>query len=380
MNLRQEISDLTVFRAMLAAWIFFYFIDVDINFSVWLGPFAGVVRHGYLGVDGFFMLSGLILARVHPELSRMGVHPQLQWEKFGDPQPFHPRAWRFWAMRLGRIYPLHLVTIILFAVLFGAGAAAGLVPHNAASFSLPAFLENVFLLQGWGFSGPGAWEYPSWLVSAEWAGYLLFPLLWYIVSYLDHVVSIAFILCCLTALGLIDVEYQHTLNLAAGAGLLRFFPEFLAGIAAARIVPNYADFLPARALAVLAAALILIFSSFGSDVLTVAALWLLLFSLTMQADAERPPLLAHPGWLRWGGRLSYALYMSFALAQLLLALLFRHQGWPPASHSLVFSGGILAVTFAAAVVLHTTIELPCRRAAGRWFNTPASPLQPIRSK
>jgi peptidoglycan/LPS O-acetylase OafA/YrhL len=374
MNIRQEISDLTICRAVLAAWIFAYHLDGFIGFSAWLGPFSGLVRHGYLGVDGFFILSGLILARVHPELSRMGVHPRLHWEKFGTLQPFHPRAWRFWGKRLARIYPLHLVTVILFAALFGLGTASGLAPHDASRFSLPAFLENAFLLQGWGFSGHGAWNYPSWLISVEWAGYLLFPLLWYIISYLDHVVSIAFILCCLTALGLIDVEYQHTLNLVFGAGLARFFPEFLAGICAARIVPNYADFLPTRLFALIAVVLVFIFAAAGSDILTVAALWLLLFSLTMQADAERPPLVGHIRWLRWLGRLSYALYVSLALAELLLTQIFRYRDWTPASHSLLFAGGMLAVTAAIALVLHFSVELPCRRAADRWLDTPASPL------
>ncbi|GLR66169.1 acyltransferase [Acidocella aquatica] len=380
MNLKQEISDLTVGRALLAAWVFTYHVDLYLNFSAWLGPCAGIVRHGYLGVDGFFILSGLILARVHPELSRAGIHPQLSWESFGTLQPFHPRAWHFWGKRLARIYPLHFVTILLFAAIFGVGIAFGVTPRDPARFSFPAFLENIFLLQGWGFSSHGAWNYPSWSVSAEWAGYLLFPVLWYIISYLDPVVSVAFILSSLTALGLIDVEYMHTLNLAFGSGLMRFFPEFLAGIAAARIVPNYADFLPARVLAVLAVALILIFTSLGSDVLTVAALWLLLFSLTMQADAERPPLIGHIQWLRWLGLLSYAFYMSFALAELLLAQFFRHQGWTPASHSLFFAAGMLAITFAVAVVLHSTVEVPCRRAADRWLDTPTSPLLPIRSK
>lgn len=380
MNLKQEISDLTICRAVFAVWIFAYHLDLYLNFSAWLGPCAGIIRHGYLGVDGFFILSGLILARTHPELSRPGMHPQLSWESFGALQPFHPRAWRFWGKRLARLYPLHVVTLLLFTAIFGAGLAFGLTPRTPSHFSVLSFLENIFLLQGWGFSGHGAWNYPSWLVSAEWAGYLLFPLLWYILSYLDAVVSIAFIVSSLTALGLIDVEYLHTLNLTFGAGLIRFFPEFLTGIATARIVPDYADFLPTRGLALLSIALMFVFASFASDVFTVAALWLLLFSLTMQADAERPPLIGRIQWLRQLGLLSYAFYMSLALAELLTVQFFRHHGWTPTSHSLLFAACMLVITLAAGVVLHITIEVPCRRAAERWLQPPASPLQLIRSK
>ncbi len=380
MNVRQEIPDLTVCRAVLAAWVFTYHVDLYLNFSAWLGPCAEIIRHGYLGVDGFFILSGLILARVHPELSRRGMYPKLDRDEFGRLQPFHPRVWKFWGKRLARIYPLHFVTIILFAAVFGAGLAAGVIPRDPSRFSTPALLENLTLIQGWGFSSNGAWNYPSWSVSAEWAGYLIFPISWYIISYLEPVVSAAIITCALALLGFIEVRHLHNLNLAFAGGLLRFFPEFLIGMATARLVPKFADALPSGIFAIIALGVIFIFASAGIDVLTIMGLWLLLFSLTMQADAERPALIGHLRVLRWLGLLSYAFYMSFALAELLLSQIFRHQGWAPASHSLVFATGMLTVTFAVAAVLHVTVEVPCRRAADRWLDRPASPSTPIRSK
>ena len=380
MNVRQEIPDLTVCRAFLAAWVFTYHVDLYLNFSAWLGPCAEIVRHGYLGVDGFFILSGLILARVHPELSRRGMHPKLDSEFFGTPQPFHPRVWKFWGKRLARIYPLHFVTIILFAAVFGAGLAADVIPRDPSRFSIPALLENLALVQGWGFSSHGAWNYPSWSVSAEWAGYLLFPITWYIISFLEPVASASIVVGCMAVLGGITLAHQHNLNLAFGGGLLRFFPEFLIGLGTAKAVPRYADMLPTRYFAALAVGVLFIFASAGFDVLTVAGLWLLLFSLTAHADAERPTLIGNIRVLRWLGLLSYAFYMSFALAELLLSQIFRREGWTPASHSLVFATGMLTVTFFVAVILHVTVEVPCRRAADRWLERPASPKTPIRSK
>ena len=138
--------------------------------------------------------------------------------------------------------------------------------------------------------------------------------------------------------------------------------------------------LPTRYFAALAVGVLFIFASAGFDVLTVAGLWLLLFSLTAHADAERPTLIGNIRVLRWLGLLSYAFYMSFALAELLLSQIFRREGWTPASHSLVFATGMLTVTFFVAVILHVTVEVPCRRAADRWLERPASPKTPIRSK
>ena len=75
-------------------------------------------------------------------------------------------------------------------------------------------------------------------------------------------------------------------------------------------------------------------------------LWLVLFAFTMQADAERPAMLGRAPVLRWLGQLSYAFYMSFAVSELLVTQWFRHQGWAPASHGLLFAAAMLAITFA----------------------------------
>ena len=134
MNARTEITDLTVCRAFFAAWVFAYHVDLYLNFSAWLGPFSGLIRRGYLGVDGFFMLSGLILARVHPELSRS-----------------MKGALKFWGKRLARIYPVHFVTLLIFGVILFAGVTQGVAPRDPGHFTFSAFLQNLFLVHGWGF-------------------------------------------------------------------------------------------------------------------------------------------------------------------------------------------------------------------------------------
>ena len=238
MNARTEITDLTVCRAFFAAWVFAYHVDLYLNFSAWLGPFSGLIRHGYLGVDGFFILSGLILARVHPELSRSAKG-----------------AFKFWGKRLARIYPVHFVTLLIFGAILLAGAAQGIAPRDPERFALSAFLQNLFLVHGWGFASQGAWNYPSWSVSTEWAGYLLFPVLWLIISYFDELVAIQIVIAGFAVLGLIVTEHAHNLNLTFAEGLIRFFPEFILGMATARFVPRYADFAPLRTIAVSGAVL-----------------------------------------------------------------------------------------------------------------------------
>lgn len=150
MNPKQELTDLTICRAVFALWVFTYHVDLYLNFSRFLGPAADLIRHGYLGVDGFFILSGLILARTHPELAGGG---QRFYAKRRTPQ-FQPPAgglvWRFYGKRLARIYPVHLASIIVLAVLVCVGRLRGWEPHDPSRFDVSSLLQNLTLLQGWG--------------------------------------------------------------------------------------------------------------------------------------------------------------------------------------------------------------------------------------
>ncbi len=369
MNAKPEITDLTACRAFFAAWVFIYHVDLYLNFSAYLGPFAGLIRHGYLGVDGFFILSGLILAQVHPELSAR-VHMK-NFNVVAKPLAFTDSL-KFWGKRLARIYPVHLVTLLLLALIMLAGVAHGITPRDPQRFTLASFVQNLLLVHGWGFAQQGDWNYPSWSVSTEWAGYLLFPVLWYVVSYFDWYVALQFVIAGFTILGLIIVRNHNNLNLTFADGLIRFFPEFIIGMSTTRFVPTWADNLPLRAFAIIGAVFVFIGASVGFDILTVLGLWFVLIAFAMQADAKYPAMLGKRPILRRFGLLSYSFYMSFAIAELLLSQWFRYEAWTPASHGLIFAAGMLAITLLLAIFLHVTVETPCRRAADRWLSRPAS--------
>jgi peptidoglycan/LPS O-acetylase OafA/YrhL len=49
---------------------------------------------------------------------------------------------------------------------------------------------------------------------------------------------------------------------------------------------------------------------------------------------------------------------------------FRHHGWVPARHSLIFALGMLSITMILTIVLFMTVETPCRRLSDRWFARP----------
>jgi peptidoglycan/LPS O-acetylase OafA/YrhL len=369
MNAKNEITDLTICRAVFAAWVFIYHVDLYLNFSAWLGPFADLIRHGYLGVDGFFILSGLVLARVHPEIPGKTI-------KMLNP-PFNPPSFKtmltFWGKRLARIYPVHVVTMAILAVFLVVGLLHGWTPRDPTRFSISSFLQNLFLVQGWG-EAQGTWNYPSWSISTEWAGYLLFPICWYMLAYFISLVALQVALVGFVVLGLIYVVHDHNFNLAFSLGLARFFPEFLIGICSVRFVHMYADIELVRWSSLfLGIILSVVSAAFGIDLAAVLGIWLVLFAFLMQADADRPSILGQRPVLRRFGMLSYSFYMSFAVSELLVSQWFRRENWPPASHSILFAGGMLGITLALATSLYLVIETPCRRMADRWLALAVSP-------
>jgi peptidoglycan/LPS O-acetylase OafA/YrhL len=90
----------------------------------------------------------------------------------------------------------------------------------------------------------------------------------------------------------------------------------------------------------------------------------------MQDDAERPPIFGKPRALRFLGRLSYAFYMSFGTIELILAQVFRHQGWEPSGQRLLYAVAMTLLTFALALILHVFVETPCRRLFDNWLTPP----------
>lgn len=116
--------------------------------SIWGDPFPY-----QQGVTAFFVLSGFILTYVYPSLS---------WQ--ATP--------RFWWARIARIWPAHVVGLLLFIALM---APRGMPASNTVQTGL----ANVLLVHAWIpiVDYFGSFNAPAWSVSTELGFYLLFPLL-----------------------------------------------------------------------------------------------------------------------------------------------------------------------------------------------------------
>ena len=159
------IRQLTGIRFVAAAWVLLYHLQGPLNT---LGLLAipvlpDVMRVGRLGVDLFFALSGFILT--HTYLTRLG--PRLSGRKTID----------FWWLRLARVYPVHLVMLVVAGLAVFAQAKVTGEALNRDWLNPIDFGKNLLLVQEWGPSPQRGWNFVAWSLSMEWLAYLIFPLL-----------------------------------------------------------------------------------------------------------------------------------------------------------------------------------------------------------
>lgn len=338
---------------------FFAAIAVVAYHFVWWLPAIGepipvvpLISEGHLAVDFFFVLSGFILTHAHLRQIRttgLEVRP-------------------FLVKRLARIYPMHLATLLFFVALIGVLDVVGLHLLKPERYNSEQFLLNLLLMQGWETRDTGAWNFPSWSVSAEWFAYLLFPVLSSLIvlrlarlrAELLVAAALAFLVACWAAAPLL--LRTDFFDLHSNFGYVRILPEFLLGIALYRLGTE-------RRLAALEGrwAMPLIGAAIFVAALLQWELPLVLLLSTLILAAAETSRQGRRGWLAasgmiYLGEISYSVYMvhvpvATVLLRGAIMMLGRLPVWviPPA----------MLVTVAVAMVSHRLIEVPGRRLIAR---------------
>jgi len=168
-----------------------------------------VLKGAWIGVDMFFILSGYFIAQA------AATEPSIRFRTF-------------LRNRLGRLYPMHLFSLFVFAVAMGGGWVLGATVPAYQQGYLYTFLTNVFLLQDSPFIVEGTWNSPSWFVATLfWAGLVDFFVLTRIknanVLFLVQMFGIAFCYGYIAlAYGTLDIHHTNDfgwLNLSFLRGL-----------------------------------------------------------------------------------------------------------------------------------------------------------------
>jgi peptidoglycan/LPS O-acetylase OafA/YrhL len=158
-----HIKPLTSLRFVFAFWVFLSHVDHYINSTTldlpWIDVLSSIFSEGYLGVTFFFILSGFVLALSYQSKFELGLVD----------------AKEFWIGRFKRIFPLHLLTLII-AVPF---VILGVETISKAFIQVFNFFINTLMIQSFvpvkgvyfGYNSP------AWSISNEMFFYLLTPFL-----------------------------------------------------------------------------------------------------------------------------------------------------------------------------------------------------------
>jgi peptidoglycan/LPS O-acetylase OafA/YrhL len=336
-----RLAALTRLRALLILWVLLYHLELPLRALAGWPAAERVALKGYLGVDGFFVLSGFALFlgyRNRPPLGLAG------WAEFVR-------------RRAERIFPLHLAALALLALLVAVALLAGARLNEPQRFGGWEFLMQALLVNAWETTDLHAWNYPSWALSAIWAGYLAFPLILTAMLGRRLLPSWVLVAACLGGLGWLGAGADGAqLNRTLHLGLLRFGLEFTLGIALARLVTARAiDAGAATATALLLAILGLVVNL---DVLVVAGLAARVARLGMEAPGK-----AAPRDLLWRlGEASFGIYLSWVFVELALVLALR-LGDPGLAGRLALMVAGLAASAALGWLAWRLVEQP----AARWL-------------
>ena len=181
----------------------------------------------YLMVDLFFIMSGFIIMHVYGNVFKTSLQKK--------------ELRHFFVARFARIYPLHIITLaLLIIIVYLVIPSWGNPP---IIFEQPAdILPNIFLLQSFGLTRIYCWNIPSWSISAEWAAYILFPLLALCIGkkkYISIILLLALVIisyyCIMFVLPRKNplnpvIPVPHNLNTTFDFGYIRGITGFVLGV------------------------------------------------------------------------------------------------------------------------------------------------------
>lgn len=188
----------------------------------WIGSRMGWgnvnFSHSYISVDGFFILSGIVLSYIYKE------------KLLSSNREF----FKYSLHRIERLYPLHILTFIITYLIYSKF-------FNSFPFENPGLtaLYNVLLIHGLGFASSWNWNDPSWSISVElYSSIIAFPLL---IKLKNNLTLIAIAVICYAFV------YARHHNLEAATDIHLFFfssgiLKCIAGLSLGILITNLSNY------------------------------------------------------------------------------------------------------------------------------------------
>lgn len=321
---------------------FFYVGDAPVGLVVSEQPLYALLKpfylNGFLGVQAFWCLSGFIFF----------------WKYARPVSGEQVTPWRFTALRFSRLYPLHLLTLLLVAAL--AAVYRGQVgqdyvyPHN----DVKHFALQLFLASDWGWQDGWSFNGPIWSISIEILVYALF----FGLSWLGWIRWWQ----VLVTLAVSGAVYGFKLTAHPVVLCVFFFylgaltQQVHAMLASRPAQPR--QLVPAGCLAALMVGSVLVSTGALRPMFYVALATPLATLLLLDITRPRTPRMA--AWIALLGNTTYASYLIHFPLQLGLATLMAGQTQRLPLHQPAWLLAYLTTVFVLAAVVYRWVEVPAQ--------------------
>lgn len=312
-----------------------------------VSAWSGVIQNGYLSVDLFFVLSGYVIGSAYaPRLTNIR------------------EVLRFLIRRVGRLWPLHVVSFVLF---YGLLCMHSVMSRQPVVVPSPAeFVSLLTMTNGFNLFDHNIGNSVSWSAGDELYVYVLFAV---ICMALRMRASLLFAALMITGFAIafrVNADSCFTHGACYDMTYSFGWARCLAGYFLGALLARHADalhFLTSPKWQVIAAlgALVLLQLTAVAPALAFAApivFGLLVASLARDCGPVARLLSKRP--LQYLGEVSYALYMSHAIFRVYFVNLVDipgHRNWV---WQTACCAGFLFASFALAHFFHRYIEIPLR--------------------
>lgn len=301
-------------------------------------------------VDLFFVISGIVIAMVYADGLKDGR-----------------RYANFISLRLARLYPLHLLTLLFYGAIGWAVAYDMVAVLNPERYDFHDFVPNLLLVHAWGFGDGFTFNYVSWSVSAELFCYLIFPaILWLVrrtvwVSALAvaAIVALAELVCALI-LDAFSAEPDYNVSFVRDA-----IAGFSVGVFIYLHRARWRAVFPAAALRISGTAgFFAMLASLILDGPAWLSVGLVYFTVFLHFVADERGVALAPSWRVFAdaSELTYSIYMlhtvvATVVVSFVFPRLFGHSAAAVAASLIVG----LACTYVLSVAVFRAFEDPARR-------------------
>jgi len=299
-------------------------------------------------IDFFTVLSGVVMA--HNYAGRID-----SWRSYGV----------FMQKRLARIYPLHLLTTLLFAGMAVVAMVIGFQFTNAAQLDFHMLPANLLLVQAWGMAPTWTFNGPSWTLSAELAAYLLLPLFLFLARRYGPLGLLAITIVYTAAMQAVRQHYglSHWAEATYDFGQFRALAGFGFGVVVERFIAarNWRlPFWPGHLAAALVVALMLL--KVENDIIIAAIV--LTVALLAAADRVGSPSLLASRKLAMFRDSAFGLYLwHIPVSVIFVTIPLRLFHLDPA-----LKGPLLAVAAVLSLVIAYASYLVFETPARRWIS------------